>query len=451
MPHQITSISPNSGRNDVAMAISILGSGFTAVTSVKIGTIEVDNLTVVNTSYLTCDVPSLIIPGVYDVTIINGGESASLENSYRVMLPLPNPPFPDEIYGNIVIRMLSNSPGTWDKREGSFFRDLVNTMGLELAKLYLNMEALLQMTFIQYSMNGYMDLRAEEHGVVRNPAVKSTGTVTVTGTDTTIIPLGTLFSTTVTPNSGANAIQFETTVAAVISGNTDIAVQAVEGGSKGNISALNVNKIVTGINGLLTVSNADAITGGIDRESDDDFRIRFLQIVRNPVAGGNKQDYVTWALEVPGIGGAVSDPLWDGPGTVRVLIVDDDGDPADAGLITDVQNYISPNPGTGEGKAPIGATVTIAAPDAVSIDVIVTITVSFGADPDDTKILVANNLTAYIKSLPIGGDILYSAIANVIYDTIGVDDYSSYTLNGDVVNITVAITDKAVAGTLTVN
>jgi len=64
--------------------------------------------------------------------------------------------------------------------------------------------------------------------------------------------------------------------------------------------------------------------------------------VRNPSAGGNKADYVKWALEVAGVGSVSVVPLKYGNGTVSVAIVDKDMQPASEELVQRVQEHIAP-------------------------------------------------------------------------------------------------------------
>jgi len=449
----ITSVTPSSGANDAAVTITILGTGFVSGATVTIGDESADNVVFVNSNYLTCEVPSGITPGIYDVTLTNPDTTEdTLEDAYRVKYTLPDPPFDLETEANIITRMLANTVGNWDKRQGSFYRDLISPVAFEIARIYENANILLQMIFPQTTSGNYLSLLGEQHGLLRNAAVKATGQITISGTDGTVIPAGTLFSTTVTDVASALAVEFESTASGTISGGTaTVNIVAVEAGESGNVEAGKINNINTFISGVSSVSNASGTTGGAEEESDADFRERLLQFTRNPVAGGNKADYVTWALEVDGVGGAVCEPLWNGPGTVRVIIVDENGDIPNNSIVTAVQDYISPTSGTGEGKAPIGAEVTVEAPSTVNINVAVTVTVASGYNSAAVKAAVENNLEAFIKALPIGDDVKYTAIANVIFDTEGVDDYSSLQVNGGTANIAISATQKAKPNTLTVS
>ena len=60
---------------------------------------------------------------------------------------------------------------------------------------------------------------------------------------------------------------------------------------------------------------------------------------------------------VEGVGAVKVFPLWNGRGTVKVVITGPDLTEAPEALVRKVQEYIDPEPGMGKGKAPVGATV----------------------------------------------------------------------------------------------
>lgn len=69
-----------------------------------------------------------------------------------------------------------------------------------------------------------------------------------------------------------------------------------------------------------------AFIRGITRkngETDADLLARLLEYIRRPPAGGNKYDYVKWALEITNVKAAYCVPLGQGPGSVDVVIVAD--------------------------------------------------------------------------------------------------------------------------------
>lgn len=96
---------------------------------------------------------------------------------------------------------------------------------------------------------------------------KATGTVTITGTASTEIPLGTIIKQVVSTGDDSGTtqetgVQFETTATATIAegGTVDVAVRCTAGGTQGNLAE---NSTFTAeISGVTAITNAAAFTGG---------------------------------------------------------------------------------------------------------------------------------------------------------------------------------------------
>lgn len=70
--------------------------------------------------------------------------------------------------------------------------------------------------------------------------------------------------------------------------------------------------------------------------------------------------YVEKTDALDGVGGTVVIPVWNGGGTVKLIIINSDFGVASSALVKAVQEAIDPDPqGTGSGIAPIGHTVTV--------------------------------------------------------------------------------------------
>ena len=234
-------------------------------------------------------------------------------------------------------RMLDAVPSDIDRREGSFVQDTLSPAAIELALNYIELDKVLTLGFAETTRGEYLKMRAAEHGIIPNEAVKATGEITTAGTVGATVPLDSIFSTT-------TGIQFKTTVAATIgvSGTVAASIEAVVAGISGNVPAGTITQIPVSIPGVTSVTNAAELEGGLDAESDTSLLARYLQRVRSPAAGGNIADYERWALEVPGVGAVVVLPVKYGPGTVSVAILDTDKEPAGEELIGAAQEYIAP-------------------------------------------------------------------------------------------------------------
>lgn len=117
-------------------------------------------------------------------------------------------------------------------------------------------------------------------GITREPATKASGTLTLSGTDTTVVPAGSLVGSTL--NDEVSLVTQETvTIGATVSGEVDVEVLAEEAGAL-TVLAGEADKILTPVSGWSSVTNAADLTDGTAVETDAELRLRArrsLQIV----------------------------------------------------------------------------------------------------------------------------------------------------------------------------
>lgn len=334
-------------------------------------------------------------------------------------------------------RLLARIPPEFDKTEGSFFYDLLAAVAIELEAVYAGQDNALKLGFAQTTSGKYLDYRAAENGLTRLAATKATGTVTITGSAGTVIPAGSLFA------SGAG-VQYQTTAEVTIGpgGTVDAPIEAVEAGSAGNVPASTITSIPISIAGVSQVTNAAPTTGGTDTETDAALVARLLEKVRRPATSGNAAHYLQWAKEVNGVGDARVLPLWNGPGTVKVVVIDGSKQPASAEIVSSVASHI-------ENVRPIGAAVTVESAAGIYIDVAATLTLDTGAVLADIQAAFESSLDEYLKKIAFQQSyVSYAVIGSLLLDTPGVLDYSGLTVNGGTANIPVGATQVAVKGTV---
>lgn len=359
-------------------------------------------------------------------------------------IPIPDPGF-DQSADELRVRMFSNMDSGLDQAEGSLIWNLTQPLAIELAQVYAAMNLVVEFGFLQESYGQFLDARAEEHGVTRKPASKATGEVTFSGTNGTVIPAGTLVSTTVAPGSTGPSVSFVTTeVGTIAAGTAVVGIEAVDPGLEGNVPAGAITRLSGLITGVSGVTNAAATTGGADLESDDDLRQRVIDAVTAFNGAGTADDYRIWALEVEGVGSASVEPLWNGAGTVRVLVMDADGNPAGAPLITEVEAYI-------DERKPIGADVTVIAPTVEAVDVVATLVMEAGFTVVGVTDAVEERLAAYFDGLVPGDDVIRNEVGAVIVTTPGVADYTTLTLDAAATNKAITATQIAQLGTVTLS
>lgn len=172
----------------------------------------------------------------------------------------------------------------------------------------------------------------------QKPATYASGTVTVTGTNGTILPSGTQMA-------GAGGVLFETTEQVTVGdAQTSVAVRALTPGPEGNLPFGVSLSLTIAVAGVDSTASVFATSGGIGAESEDSLRDRVLFRLRQPPHGGSASDFIGWARAVPGVTRA-----WArqeaGIGTVTVRFMMDDDRPLglpDAVDVEAVRQFIDP-------------------------------------------------------------------------------------------------------------
>ncbi|OCT10992.1 Baseplate J family protein [Paenibacillus pectinilyticus] len=346
-------------------------------------------------------------------------------------------------------RMLNCFPSDLDKSEGSYIWDALAPASIELALAALQSQEVLRRGFAGTTFGPYLDMRCAERGITRKDAMKAVGQVKFTGVVGTIIPQGARIGTLADALYGTSSRMFETLDAAVVdsSGYVIVSVSALEGGVKGNVPSGAVSLLVTPIVGITSVTNTSPMTNGTDVEKDESLLNRFYAKVRSPGTSGNKADYLNWVLDVAGVGAAQVLPLWQGPGTVKVVIIGTDKRSASASIVTAVQQYIYPAPPL-VGKAPIGAVATVVAAAEVAIGIQAVLTLNGSRTLAQVKNDFTEAVRAYLSELAFSSDpaVRYVRIGSLLLDTPGVQDYANLQINGGSSNITINVGQVAVIG-----
>ncbi|MGF6792780.1 baseplate J/gp47 family protein [Paraburkholderia sp. 35.1] len=168
-------------------------------------------------------------------------------------------------------------------------------------------------------------------GVTRKPCAQASGSITFNGTSGVIAD-----GAAITRSDG---LAYVTTEAAQVSGGSvTVAASAVPDplgltGANGDCAAGTQFTLANAIAGIdSTGTAATAFTGGADIEDNDDYRARVLFAYQNPPQGGDLDDYVGWALEVPGVTRAWCAPNGMGAGTVVVYVMLDEANAAHGGF-----------------------------------------------------------------------------------------------------------------------
>ena len=329
--------------------------------------------------------------------------------------------FSNQTYEVIKQRILDNINIDIDKREGSFTSNMVSPLSEELAKAYINMSDILSLGFIDDTFDTFLDKRVSEFGVYRKEGVKATGEIKVEGKEGATITNGTLVK--------ANDLYF--TVLNDIELPTDniLYVEANEVGYKYNLLANTEFELVEKNDKVTKLVNEANFSKGVDIESDEDLRKRFVKVVNNPSTSGNKAHYEEWALEVDGVGRAIVYPLWNGNGTVKVMIVGNDNKAVSEDIINNCKLHIEEN-------MPIGCQLTVTTPSLLNITIKANIELKEGYDIEDVKLDFEASLNKYLKGVTT--ELTYSKVYGLLVNHVGVEDVTSFTINDSNANISIS-------------
>lgn len=337
----------------------------------------------------------------------------------------------------ILDRMLAATPADLDKRQGSITYDLLSPAAIELAHVYIELGQLFKFSFAGPDQpSEYLDRRAAELGVSRNPSVKAEGQLTFNGDEGKVIPMGTVVST-----DEETPVLFVTIDPGIIvQGKAVVRAFAVQGGSSGNVGAGRIRLVRGHDSGILAVNNVRAFTNGADEESDGSLLGRYFDRVRRPATSGNVWHYRQWALEVRGVGDVKVFPVWNGNGTVKLAVLSADRRAPGATIIDQVKQAV-------EERRPVGALVTVDAADEVAINVTARLKLAPGAELAQVKELFVSKLHDYFKELAFRSQTVpYNRIFGLLLDIETVTDFSDLQINGSSGNLGLAEDQVAVAG-----
>lgn len=345
-------------------------------------------------------------------------------------------------------RVYERVPEELDTSVGSYEYDAIEPTNTEFAVVYFMLRNVILLAFPQYSFGKWLTLASEAKGVYRKEATYANGELTITGTKGVSIPAGTKFTNAI-PTGSELPIKYYSTQEDVTIGEEGICqVKVVSdlSGIKGNATIGEICLNIADIPNLTLICNKEAFTNGADEESDASLLERLLERVRHPTSSGNKNDYRQWAKEVPGVEDAETIPLWNGPGTVKVIIVGADGMPI-PDIVPIVKEYLDPSDqeGEGEGRAPIGAVVTVVTTDHYVIRVDINeLEYQSGYNLSLTKSSLVKAIKKEVSKVKLGGLIRIHDVEDAVRHTTGIRDFQEVLLNGKSCNIQIPVHLKPV-------
>ena len=328
-------------------------------------------------------------------------------------------------YEELLQAMMDKVPSNVDKREGSIIYDALAPCAYFLAQQNFQLDNFVDLVFSDTAVGEYLDRAIAAYGLSRKGATPAVRKMTTSG------------AVDISTRWGINDLVY------MVTDQLDTNVYEVTcemAGEIGNQYSGAMQPASNGISGI-TAELADIIMAGTDEETDEALRERFYTKIRLPATSGNAFHYQQWALEVPGTGAAKVFPLGDGPGTVSVLVVDSDKE-ISSSLPAAVAEHI-------ETVRPIGATVTVESPAALTITISANVVLDGSRELQEVKADYEAVAKAFLKdTIFTTYRVSYARLSALLLDVPGVEDFDSFLLNSGNGNVTVGDKQIPVLGTV---
>lgn len=315
-----------------------------------------------------------------------------------------------------MIERVKNIDSAIDTSEGSLIYTALAATAWELAQNYINMDTILNMAFADTAPREELILRAKEWGIEPKEATKAVRK----GVFNTEIPIGSRFT--------LDELGY------IASERIDTGIYKMQCDTAGSAGNKKQGELTPSeyIEGLESAALTEILVPGEDEEATEDFRSRYFSLVQRSSTSGNANHYRQWALEVSGVGDAKIFPLWKGPGTVKVVIVDNDKKPATEALLSDTAQYI-------EQVRPVGAKITVVSGQAKAINISAALILASGYSLQAAISSFTEAMTNYFHSIAFTQSYVSLAkLGTILLGTEGVTDYSNLKLNGSSANIALA-------------
>lgn len=339
------------------------------------------------------------------------------------------PIFDDNTFENVLERNLDRIPDEFDKREGSIIYDAIAPMAIEISLLYSYLDFLFKNAFGDTANRYWLIERAKERGIEPYKATKAV----IIGRFDAKLNIGDRFF--------IDDIYY--TVSKLQKEEKELFFYELicnEEGSIGNIEGgkLTPTKTIRNLN-LAEIYKLAIL--GEDEEDTEDFRERYFETIKSIAYGGNIDDYRKKVKAIDGVGLVKVIPVWNGGGTVKLIVTDSEFKEPTSELISKVQEIIDPIPfhQKGVGVAPIGHYVTVVGAKSKKINITCEILKSRDSNLEEIKIEIEKDVEEYFKTqrkkwatyekvdsnIYVENDIRLAKITSIVLNVADVIDYET--------------------------
>lgn len=332
--------------------------------------------------------------------------------------------FEDRTFENIMDEMLEQVDSSVDTRQGSVIYDALAPIALELEQVYADLGLMGEECFADTASYYYLMKRAAERGIFVREGTPAVLKVQVTPAETVLLP-GTEFNVgeknyTITEDLTEGFFSMTCTETGVARKDIEEDVIPVEE-----------------VEGLEAIEIVSILDMGSEDEEEESLRERYFASFEEAAFGGNRAEYREKADDFPAVGGCKVVPVWNGGGTVKLVILGADYGVVSTSVVQTVQNAFDPSgDGDGTGIAPIGHIVTVVPAKEEMVDIFCRVVLQSGYTWEDVKDRVTDSVEEYFLSLRKTWEdeknlvIRRGQIESIILNITGVDDVKEILLNG---------------------
>lgn len=345
----------------------------------------------------------------------------------------------------IMEQLLEKVDDTIDKRESGIVYNALAPAALELENAYANLDTIVDEGFADSASYEYLVRRAAEKGIYPKLATYA------------------LLKMVTTPS----ALEIETSARFmcddlyynVVEKLSDgvYSVQCETEGTEGN-AHMGETIAIDFVEGLETATITEVIIPAINDEDEEVFRNRYFNSITTDAFGGNKADYIKKTDSLDGVGATKVIPTWNGGGTVKLVILNNNYGVPSTELVSSVQEQIDPTQtGSGDGIAPIGHVVTVVGASTTTINVTTTVALRSGMAWEDVSTTIEEVITGYFTELAKtfeDTETIEVRISQIEYRILNIDgiiDVQHTALNGSEENISITDNSIPVKGTVSQN
>lgn len=343
----------------------------------------------------------------------------------------------ESLMDDMLSRVVINYPDI-DTREGSIMWNAVSPIAVELARIYTELDNVLNESFAHTATREFLFMKCDEVGIDTSVFNATQGTFYAD------------FNVKVPIDSRWNYDKYNfvvTEYVGEVDGHHRYYVKSETYGSAPNDCAGTMTPIDTTPAGLEYAVLVSCEILGENAWATEKVRAYYFEFIQKQAVDGNVAQYELWCQEYPGIGNYKIVSLWNGANTVKVNVLNSDNKPATPTLVQEFQAHLDPptfeinddstladypqGRGMGNGVAPIGAIVTVTTATAYPVAISADVAVREGYSAEEVEENINRVLEDYFASIAYrNSKVLYMSVGAAIISAEGVDFISNLLLNG---------------------